>query len=99
MKDSQSDIIELCNKLNEATKLKRNGKSIKLTNFVSNTQIKLDSWKFLEWDYGKPSVQLPIQARGLFTLNNDTIAVRGYDKFFNVEEKPFTKETNLKYYE
>lgn len=96
MKDSQSDIIELCNKLNEATKLKRNGKSIKLTNFVSNTQIKLDSWKFLEWDYGKPSVQLPIQARGLFTLNNDTIAVRGYDKFFNVEEKPFTKETDLK---
>ena len=46
MKDSQSDIIELCNKLNEATKLKRNGKSIKLTNFVSNTQIKLDSGNF-----------------------------------------------------
>ena len=37
-------------------------------------------------DYGKPSVQLPIQARGLFTLNNDTIAVRGYDKFLMLKK-------------
>ena len=34
----------------------------------------------------------PIQARGLFTLNNDTIAVRGYDKFFNVEENHSQKK-------
>ncbi|RCK66036.1 tRNA ligase [Candida viswanathii] len=95
MKDDKSAVVALCQQLSDATRLKRNGKSIKFTNLASNTDIPIDSWKFLEWDYGKDNIQLPIQARGLFTTNNDTIVVRGYDKFFNVEEKPFTKEEEI----
>ncbi|KAL6450380.1 LIG1 tRNA ligase [Candida maltosa Xu316] len=91
MREPESAVIQL----NEATKLKKNGRSIKFTNNATNTNIPIDSWKFLEWDYGKESIKLPIQARGLFTVNDDTIAVRGYDKFFNVDEKPFTKEKEI----
>lgn len=95
MRDDVSKIVDLCQQLNESTKLKRNGKCIKFTNFASHTTIPIDSWKFLEWDYGKESVKLPIQARGLFTTNDDTIVVRGYDKFFNIGEKSFTKEEEI----
>ncbi|KAI5970751.1 trl1 [Candida margitis] len=96
MRDSKGDVEQLCLKLQESTKLKRNGKCIKFTNNAHNTTIAIDSWKFLDFDYGKEKVQLPIQARGLFTTNNESIVVRGYDKFFNVGEKSFTKEDELK---
>ncbi|CCG25245.1 Lig1 tRNA ligase [Candida orthopsilosis Co 90-125] len=96
MRDSKEEVEQLCSKLQESTKLKRNGKCIKFTNNAHNTTIAIDSWKFLDFDYGKDKVQLPIQARGLFTTNNDSIVVRGYDKFFNVGEKSFTKEDELK---
>lgn len=96
MKDSKEDIIELCKQLTEATKLKKNGRCIKSSHTANNTTIAVDSWKFQDWDYGKDKIKLPIQARGLFTTNDDTIVVRGYDKFFNVNEKASTKEENLK---
>lgn len=51
-------------------------------------------WKFNEYDYGKASITLPTNARGLFTIVEDgkeRIAVRGYDKFFNIDEVPETK--------
>lgn len=92
---SKEDVAQLCLQLQEATKLKRNGKCIKFTNNVHNTTTAIDSWKFLDFDYGKEKVPLPIQARGLFTINNESIVVRGYDKFFNVGEKSFTKEEEL----
>ena len=55
--------------------------------------ISVDSWKFMDWDYKRDD--LPTYARGLFTtVRKDKIpeiAVRGYDKFFNVGEVPETK--------
>ncbi|CAI5760186.1 unnamed protein product [Candida verbasci] len=96
MKHSKQDIEELVNQLEQSTKLKKNGKCIKFSNTVNGTNIQLDSWKFLDWDYGKDKIKLPIQARGLFTFNDEEILVRGYDKFFNVNEKQFTQEDSLK---
>lgn len=55
--------------------------------------ITVDSWRLHDWDYKKPN--LPTYARGLFTTKNrrgqHEIAVRGYDKFFNVDEVSETK--------
>lgn len=53
--------------------------------------IEVDSWKFKEFDYTRDEVVFPIRARGLFTRNGKII-VRGYDKFFNVDE---TQESKL----
>ncbi|RLV92779.1 tRNA ligase [Spathaspora sp. JA1] len=93
--DTPEQVAALCDELNKATQLKKSGRSIKTTNTVFNTDISIDSWRFMDWDYGKDSVKLPIQARGLFT-RDDKIVVRGYDKFFNVDEKKFTKVEELK---
>jgi hypothetical protein len=56
---------------------------------VDGTEHKVNSWKFLEQDFKKHN--LPTYARGLFTwrdpvTGNHRIAVRGYDKFFNIGE-------------
>ena len=53
----------------------------------------VNSWRFQDWDYKR--VDLPTYARGLFTYKTKEgapeIAVRGYDKFFNVGEVRDTK--------
>ena len=57
---------------------------------------KVDSWQLQDWDYKKPN--LPTYARGLFTHRHDNhaeIAVRGYDKFFNVGEVNKTQWRNI----
>ncbi|KAI8962982.1 tRNA ligase [Daldinia sp. FL1419] len=63
----------------------------------SSDGITVDSWRFHDWDYKKRN--LPTYARGLFTTKNrkgeHEIAVRGYDKFFNVEEVWETKWENI----
>lgn len=61
-------------------------------------------WKFNEWDYGKENIKLPSNARGLFSIlssnissetdqhqsdYNESIVIRGYDKFFNLNELSF----------
>jgi tRNA ligase len=50
--------------------------------------ITVDSWRFQEFDYKRRD--LPTYARGLFTTRNrhnvPEIAIRGYDKFFNIDE-------------
>ncbi|KAK7964066.1 hypothetical protein PG988_011040 [Apiospora saccharicola] len=50
--------------------------------------ITVDSWRFQEWDYKKHD--LPVYARGLFTTKDrrgrNEICIRGYDKFFNINE-------------
>ncbi|KAH6609853.1 trna ligase [Trichoderma cornu-damae] len=55
--------------------------------------IKVDSWRMQDWDYKRKG--LPTYARGLFTTkasgNTPEIAIRGYDKFFNVNEVNETK--------
>lgn len=73
--------------------------SVKKNTFVvpgSQTRT-VDSWKMQEWDYKKPN--LPTYARGLFTYtrsdNVGEIAIRGYDKFFNIEEVGKTKWSNI----
>ncbi|KZF18830.1 tRNA ligase [Xylona heveae TC161] len=57
----------------------------------------VDSWRFQDWDYKKPD--LPTYARGLFTYRNQEgqqeIVVRGYDKFFNVDEVNKTQWRNV----
>lgn len=57
----------------------------------------VDAWKFNEWDYKRRD--LPTYARGLFTTHDargtPEIAVRGYDKFFNVNEVNETRWENI----
>ena len=66
------------------------GFSCKKTNFpvADSGGISVDSWRFQDWDYKKQD--LPTYARGLFTYRRKDgapeIAIRGYDKFFNVGE-------------
>ncbi|KAI1382949.1 tRNA ligase [Hypoxylon trugodes] len=77
------------NKVNKGFKAKKNTFPVK----GSPDKIQVDSWRLHDWDYKKPN--LPTYARGLFTTKNrrgdHEIAVRGYDKFFNVDEVPETK--------
>ena len=72
-------------------------KSKKTSFDVPGTGLKVDSWRFQEWDYKRRD--LPTYARGLFTYrrrdNTPEIAVRGYDKFFNVGEVNETQWTNV----
>lgn len=64
---------------------------------VAGTDIKVDSWKMMDWDYKKPN--LPTYARGLFTTKNrkghPEIVTRGYDKFFNHGEVRETEWQNV----
>ncbi|KAK4103473.1 hypothetical protein N658DRAFT_493953 [Parathielavia hyrcaniae] len=69
----------------------RGGFSARKTNYdvaSSPTGITVDSWRFQEHDYKR--WDLPTYARGLFTTRNKKgvpeIAIRGYDKFFNIGE-------------
>jgi len=48
------------------------------------------SWKMNEFKYYDIPSPFPTYARGLFTLG-DRIVVRGYDKFFNTGEVPWTE--------
>lgn len=57
--------------------------------------LKLDRWKFQEWDYYSPKAALPLMARGLFTVGDD-IVLRGYNKFFSVDEVKATRLDTLK---
>ena len=62
----------------------------------SKDNLKVDSWKFKDWDYKRDD--LPTYARGLFTTQTSRgpeIAVRGYDKFFNVDEVNETRWRNV----
>ena len=75
-----------------------NSPKSKRTSFdVPATGLKVDSWRFQEWDYKRRD--LPTYARGLFTYrmrdNSPQIAVRGYDKFFNVGEVHETEWENV----
>ncbi|KAJ5212571.1 uncharacterized protein N7498_004217 [Penicillium cinerascens] len=66
-------------------------------NVAGTKNMTVDSWKFNDWDY--KSKDLPTYARGLFTTRRKDgqaeIAVRGYDKFFNIDETNNTKWGNI----
>lgn len=55
------------------------------------------SWKMADFAYKKDPCPFPTRARGLFTEELDSpelqwrIIARGYDKFFNVDEVPWTQ--------
>lgn len=89
-RDSEKDLEALCKRLEGSLHVKKGG--AKRTEH-SVGQHKVYSWKFNEWEYYKKIVPSP--ARGLFTKDNK-IVVRGYDKFFNMEEVPDTKAEVLK---
>lgn len=55
----------------------------------SNT-LHLTSWHMQDYVYKQDPCPYPTRARGLFTTQ-DRIVVRGYDKFFNVNEVSWTK--------
>lgn len=88
------EVNELVNSLDAASKTsKSQGKrtfSCRKSVFpvAGSDNIQVDSWKFFDHDYKRRD--LPTYARGLFTTRRKDgapeIAVRGYDKFFNVDE-------------
>ncbi|TID13158.1 hypothetical protein CANINC_005014 [Pichia inconspicua] len=90
---------ELAVKLEENAQLgkgSKNGHVKKIENTIYNTDTKLISWKFNEWDYYSKKIKLPIYARGLFTTVDGEIICRGYDKFFNMNEMSSVKEDELR---
>ncbi|UNI19205.1 RNA ligase (ATP) [Purpureocillium takamizusanense] len=95
------EIARVLGALEVARKEKKRGAfSIKKTTFSvkdSLDGIQVDSWRLQDWDYKRRD--LPTYARGLFTTRNRSnepeIAVRGYDKFFNVGEVNETKWENI----
>ena len=82
--------------------LKLSQKSPKLVKFTqypapADPSVVIRSWKMNEWKYYDIPSPFPTLARGLFTrevtVNGETkhvIVVRGYDKFFNIGEVPWT---------
>lgn len=74
----------------------KNGHVKKIENTVYNTDTKLISWKFNEWDYYSKKIKLPVYARGLFTTVDGEIVCRGYDKFFNMNEMSSVMEDELR---
>jgi len=60
---------------------------------------KITSWKMNEFKYYDIPSPFPTLARGLFTRKLDdgehAIVVRGYDKFFNIGEVPWTTVRHL----
>ena len=77
---------------------KKKGFSCKKSTFpVAGSEITVDSWRFQDWDYKRDD--LPTYARGLFTSQKQNgdweIVIRGYDKFFNVDEVKNTQWDNV----
>ncbi|KAM3537984.1 hypothetical protein ARSEF1564_009088 [Beauveria bassiana] len=101
IEQDHDQMSKLMQSLEQYRKEQRRGKaSVKKNPFEvkeSPNNITVDSWRFQEWDYKRRD--LPVYARGLFTTktskNRYEIAVRGYDKFFNVNEVEETKWDNI----
>lgn len=92
--DGKRTVTQLVNELEKAEKLSGRGRAYRRVCDLSHSNKKVISWKFNEWDYGKNTITLPCNARGLFISDDTTnpvIVARGYDKFFNVGEVNFTK--------
>jgi tRNA ligase len=92
---------QLIHGLSDGSNKSKKGFKAKKSSFKipgSSDGIVVDSWRFQDWDYKHPN--LPTYARGLFTTrnrrNDHEIAVRGYDKFFNVGEVYDTRWENIK---
>ncbi|BDD55109.1 hypothetical protein MPDQ_000678 [Monascus purpureus] len=106
-KQDPSEVAHLVDSLEAASKwskkeAKQKYSCRKSTFAVDNSKnnIHVHSWKFMDWDYKRHD--LPTYARGLFTtkLSDGTpeIAIRGYDKFFNVNEVSATRWDQIEQY-
>ncbi|KAF3939476.1 hypothetical protein ABW19_dt0205303 [Dactylella cylindrospora] len=96
LEQDPNEINELVKALNVGSQKgkKSGGFSCRKSTFaVDKSQLTVQSWKLQDWDYKKRD--LPTYARGLFTYKhpdgNNEIVIRGYDKFFNIDEVHRTK--------
>ena len=77
---------------------KESPKLVKPVKYVVPTvpEITVESWKMNEWKYYDVPSPFPTLARGLFSAEEKgeapryRIIARGYDKFFNIGEVPWT---------
>ncbi|MCJ1383090.1 hypothetical protein MMC17_006203 [Xylographa soralifera] len=92
-------VADLLRNLEAVSKKRKGGPSCKKSTFKVDAAdgVNVDSWRFSDWDYKRDD--LPTYARGLFTYRTrqgtPEIAVRGYDKFFNVDEVNDTQWRNV----
>ncbi|KAJ3873131.1 RNA ligase-domain-containing protein [Lentinula edodes] len=92
-KSEDSDLIDALLKLSS-----KNPKLVKSTVYdaPADPTLGVRSWKMNEYKYYDVPSPFPTLARGLFTLqvgrdpNSHRIVIRGYDKFFNIGEVPWT---------
>lgn len=77
----------------------KNPKLVKSNEYVApaDPNVTIQSWKMNEFKYYEVPSPFPTLARGLFTttiegegVKKHRIVVRGYDKFFNIGEVPWT---------
>ncbi|GAD96648.1 tRNA ligase [Paecilomyces variotii No. 5] len=105
----QQDVQEVARLVDSLEAASKRGKTQGKKTFVCkkttfavarSDNISVDSWRFNDWDYKRRD--LPTYARGLFTTRTRSgrpeIAVRGYDKFFNVDEVGNTKWEQIEQY-
>lgn len=91
---SMEEVNQLVEDLENTGKKNSKGKAYKRVYNLYDSDKKVVSWKFNEWDYGRNNLTLPCNARGLFISDDETnpeIVARGYDKFFNIDEVYMTK--------
>lgn len=103
MAQDPHQISQLCKSLESAKGGKSRGSGKrgfsckKSTYAVAGSNITVDSWRFNDWDYKRDD--LPTYARGLFTAKQTSgvpeIVIRGYDKFFNIDEVNETQWRNI----
>ncbi|KAF8491349.1 RNA ligase-domain-containing protein [Russula emetica] len=84
---------------------KKSPKLVKPVKYVVPTvpEITVESWKMNEWKYHDIPSPFPTLARGLFSVEEKgegegpryRIVARGYDKFFNIGEVPWTNWSSL----
>ncbi|XBW38033.1 hypothetical protein QEN19_003618 [Hanseniaspora menglaensis] len=88
------DITSLVSELEDLTTGSSKIKTYK-QDYCLNTH-SITRWKFKEFNYYS-KIKLPISSRGLFIDNkNSKICIRGYDKFFNIDEVSATRLPNIK---
>ena len=97
-----SDINKLIEDLEHLNDPQSKLRSYKQTYNINNDSLEVTRWKFNEFNYyNTKKHKLPIRSRGLFILydketNENRICIRGYDKFFNIDEIKDTKIDDLK---
>ncbi|RPD55632.1 hypothetical protein L226DRAFT_537106 [Lentinus tigrinus ALCF2SS1-7] len=100
LQDEDSDLIDALKRLS-----KKSPKLVRSTEYEApaDRSIRVRSWKMNEFKYYDIPSPFPTLARGLFTQDVKTasgetknrIVARGYDKFFNIGEVPWTTWESL----